>query len=96
MTLETVERQRRTVWGATAFNEMAILARLGRRGWRLVGFGPLFLLLERTDRPWEHTRLVWETRAVRAAMARDGWEYVGRWLTLVYYARPVRDQDAAS
>jgi hypothetical protein len=85
------EAATRRITGAHAFNEMAILKVEGKAGNHLVGFGPLYLLVQESDRQWEHKRITnfsWQTRD---DLESKGWIYVGAWLPFLYYKRPVAD-----
>ena len=73
---------RRVIKGVTAFNEVEVLAREGSAGNHLVGFGAGHLIVEASDHPWEHRRVVG-----RHAPEGD-WEFVGRWFPFRYYKRP--------
>ncbi|WP_252974185.1 hypothetical protein [Janibacter melonis] len=76
--------QRRRLGPVTALDELAELAIAGRQGWRTVGAGMFYHLVERTDRQWEHRRVVWSRPAEH--YARDGWQVGCRafpWLYLV-------------
>ncbi|MFI2753274.1 hypothetical protein ACGIF2_07545 [Cellulomonas sp. P22] len=67
----------------TAFNEMSVLARASRYGWHSVAYGPLFHIVERDDRQWEHTR------THGSVPSGDGWMPVGSgWAWWSYWARP--------
>ena len=81
--------RQRVVNGATLFNEMQILEREGRAGWRLVGVGVLKLRLESSDQAWEHIRRVDQSPADRRAMLQAGWQHVGNYLMWHYYTRPL-------
>jgi hypothetical protein len=81
--------RQRVVRGATLFNEMEILEREGRAGWRLVGVGVLKLHLESSDQAWEHVRCVDQSPADRRAMLEAGWRHVGNYLMWHYYTRPL-------
>ncbi len=76
--------QRRRLGPVTALDELAELEIAGRQGWRTVGAGMFYHLVERTDTQWEHRRVVWSR--VAEHYARDGWQ-VGclafPWLYLV-------------
>lgn len=81
--------QQRVLRRVTAFNEQAVLSRAGRYGYRLVGYGPRYIVLERDSVPWQHVR-----RTVfgldREQMDSEGWRPVGAgWGPWVYYARPM-------
>ena len=71
----------------SAFNEMAALAEAGRAGWHSVGYGPLFHLLERSDKQWEHLRLLMPGREVEE-LAKRGWQRIGEgWFPWTYLKR---------
>jgi hypothetical protein len=75
---------RRVLRPLSAFNEMAALARAERYGWHSVGYGPLYHVLERDDRHWEHAR-TWGGRPDGA-----GWQPVGGgWGWWSYWTRPL-------
>ena len=58
----------------TAFDEMAVLAIEGRRGWHVVDYGTLFHVVEHSGRQWEHRRLLWTPgNAARRRLETDGW-----------------------
>ncbi|NMM23133.1 MAG: hypothetical protein HHJ11_06495 [Phycicoccus sp.] len=80
--------RQRVVNRATLFNEMQILEREGRAGWRLVGVGVLKLRLESSDQSWEHIRRVDQSPADRRATLQAGWQHVGNYLMWHYYTRP--------
>ncbi|GAA1251295.1 MULTISPECIES: hypothetical protein [Janibacter] len=76
--------QRRRLGPVTALDELAELEIAGRQGWRTVGAGMFYHLVERTDTQWEHRRVVWSRPAEH--YARDGWQVGCRafpWLYLV-------------
>jgi hypothetical protein len=76
--------------GATAFNEMAIMAEEGRAGRELVGTGPLTLIFRQTDRPWECRRVTaLFPEPARARLERAGWTYVSSWYPFHYFKRPI-------
>jgi hypothetical protein len=52
----TTGRGRRVLSPLTAFDEMAVLEREGRRGWHVVDFGPLYHVVEASDSVWQHRR----------------------------------------
>lgn len=80
---------------ATAFDELAVLAEMGAAGWELTGFGPLVLHFRRpaqtADLPrWEYHRLAGRLSAsARHALERQGWTFVGSWVTFHYFKRAV-------
>lgn len=77
---------RRTITPVTAFNEMAELDAAARDGWHLVDYGPLFLVVEASDRVWEHRRAF---GGQRRRMKAEGWTQVGVWsFPWRYYKRP--------
>lgn len=79
---------RRILSPVTAFDEMAELAIAGRAGWHSVDYGALHHVLEKSDVQWEHRRAAWGTFS-RAALERDGWQFVGSgWFPWSYWARP--------
>jgi len=68
---------RKVLTPVTAFDEMALLAAEGRRGWHVVDFGTLFHVLEWSDRQWEHRRLLWSPgTAARHRLESEGWSLV--------------------
>lgn len=78
----------RVVRGATAFNEMNLLAEEGAKGNHLVGFGGLYLLVQRSHQTWEHHReAAWNVAARRARLEKAGWLYVGSWFPFHYFKR---------
>ena len=78
--------------GATAFNEMAILAQEGREGRELIRTGLLSLLFRQTDSPWEYRRVtaLFPDQA-RARLQRSGWAYVSSWYPFHYFKRPIAE-----
>jgi hypothetical protein len=71
----------------TAFDEMDALNREGEFGWHSIGFGTLYHLVEKSDRQWEHLRVL-ATSPHRRQLEADGWERVGTmWFPWAYYAR---------
>lgn len=79
----------RRIEGATAFNEMQILAREGEAGYHLVGFGALSLTVKASGQRWEHRReLALNIAATRARLERAGWTWVGAWFPFHYFKRP--------
>lgn len=83
-----VSPERRVLSGVHAFNEQAVLEVEGDSGYHLVGFGPLYMEVERSDHPWEHRRVTLASGAVHARLEREGWEHVGNWFPFSYYKRP--------
>jgi hypothetical protein len=80
---------RRVVTGVTAFTEMAILEAEGARGWHLVEFGPLYLVLERSPHRWVHKRVTLPARASQRRLEHDGFTAVGTWFPFRYFKRPL-------
>jgi len=83
--------RRKVLSPVTAFDEMALLAAEGRRGWHLVDYGTMSHLLESSDRQWEHRRLLWTPGATaRRHLEADGWSLVQEaTFPWGYYARPL-------
>jgi hypothetical protein len=79
--------KRRVLRGVHAFNEQAALDAEGAKGFHLVGFGPLYLVLESSEMPWEHRRVVLATRSARAQLRSEGWDEVGTWFPFTYFKR---------
>lgn len=77
----------RRIEGATAFNEMQLLAAEGKAGFHLVGFGALFLLVKPSRHVWEHRRETALTIGNRARLEAAGWTYVGGWFPFQYFKR---------
>lgn len=76
-TAEAGDPPRKVLAPVTAFDEMALLASEGRRGWHVVDFGTLFHVLEWSDRQWEHRRLLWSPgTAARRHLEAEGWSLV--------------------
>ena len=68
---------RKVISPVTAFDEMAILADEGRRGWHVVDYGTLSHVLEASERQWEHRRMPWTPgNAARRHLEADGWRLV--------------------
>lgn len=83
---------RRVITPVTAFNEMAELDAAGHDGWHLVDYGTLFLVVEASDRAWEHRRVF---VGQRRRMNADGWTQVGSGsFPWGYYKRPVDRPDS--
>jgi hypothetical protein len=81
---------RKVLSPVTAFDEMAVLAVEGRRGWHSVDYGTLFHLVEHSDRQWEHRRLPWTPgHTARRRLEAEGWMLI-RDTTFPwgYYKRP--------
>jgi len=77
----------RRIEGATAFNEMQLLAAEGRAGFHLVGFGALYLLVKPSRHVWEHRRETALSIGNRARLEAAGWTYVGGWFPFQYFKR---------
>jgi hypothetical protein len=86
---------RRVVTGVTAFTEMAVLSVEGDRGWHLVDFGPLYLVLERSPHRWAHRRVTLPARAAQRRLESEGFAAVGTWFPFRYFKREL-DAPAAS
>ncbi|GAB3238260.1 hypothetical protein GCM10027586_16080 [Kineococcus gypseus] len=82
-------RPRRVLTPLTAFDEMAVLEREGRRGWHVVDYGTLYHLVEASDQQWEHLRQPWNPTA-RRRLEKEGWTLI-RTATFPwgYYKRPL-------
>lgn len=81
---EPSQAERRRLGPITALDELPELELAGRQGWRTVGAGMLYHLVERTDTQWETRRVVWRKPA--AAYETEGWVVAVRvfpWLYLV-------------
>jgi hypothetical protein len=89
------EPARRVITNVTAFTEMAVLAAEGDRGWHLVDFGPLYLVLERSPHRWVHRRVTLPARAAQRRLEQDGFATVGTWFPFRYFTRET-DAPAAS
>lgn len=69
----------------TAFDEMSILGRAGQFGWHCVGYGPLYLRVERDERQWQHARTI-----IGNQPGGEGWQRIGwGWGWWRYWARPL-------
>jgi hypothetical protein len=79
--------ERRVLTGVTAFTEMALLETEGARGWHLVDFGPLYLVVERSPHRWQHRRITLPARAAQRRLERDGFTAVGTWFPFRYFKR---------
>ena len=78
-----------TRFGATAFNEVGMLSEEGRKGNELIGTGALQLVFRKTERPWEHRRVVAvSTGTMLENMSQSGWTYVSSWFPFHYFKRP--------
>ncbi len=83
------ETRTRRITGAHAFNEMSLLRVEGKAGNHLVGFGPLFLLVQESEQQWEHKRVINFSWQAKEDLESKGWIYVGAWLPFLYYKRPI-------
>lgn len=78
---------------ATAFDEMDILADLGRDGWELTGVRDFGLHARRPEDPTARSEWDYERRqAIRRGPALEdmeaaGWTQCGRWVTFHYFKR---------
>jgi hypothetical protein len=77
----------RRIYGATAFNEMQMLAAEGKAGFHLVGFGALYLAVKASRHEWEHRRETALTDAKRTRLEAAGWTFVGGWFPFQYFKR---------
>ncbi len=87
--IEFDESRCRQITGATAFNEMGILKIEGKAGYHLVGFGPLFLMVQESEQQWEHKRIIAfaGSQTPGQRLTSEGWIYVGAWKFFQYYKR---------
>ncbi|PXA70828.1 hypothetical protein [Cryobacterium arcticum] len=68
---------RKVISPVTAFDEMAVLATEGLRGWHLVDFGTLFHVLEESEQQWEYRRMPWTPgSSARRRLEAEGWQLV--------------------
>lgn len=78
---------------ATALDEMAILAELGRAGWELTGVREFGLIARRPTDPvalktWEYERRnAVRHQPITREMSTAGWQPCGRWVTFHYFKR---------
>ncbi len=89
--IELDESRCRRISGATAFNEMEMLRIEGKAGYHLVGFGPLFLMVQESEQQWEHIRIVAfaGSQSPGQRLTSEGWIYVGAWCFFQYFKRVV-------
>jgi hypothetical protein len=80
---------RRVITGVTAFTEMDALRKAGRAGFHLVDFVAYHLVVEVSDRQWEHRRALAPSRAAQRRLDAAGWRAVGSWFPFGYYTRPL-------
>ena len=76
--------------GATAFNEMNLLAKEGDAGRELIEVGMATLFLRQTEQIWEHRRAVSLIGPDRTMLADEGWTYVCSWFPFHYFKRTLR------
>lgn len=81
---ETSGPEERWLGPVTAFDEMPELQLAGRAGWRTVEAGILKHRMVRTDRSWEHKRVLWS--GVRRH-EKSGWQVGCRAFPWVYLIR---------
>jgi len=83
----TWDGQVRIVSGLTAFNEMKVLEVLGEHGWHSIGYGMFHHVVRKSDKQWEHVRLLASQDTVRTLLS-EGWERIGSgWFPWVYLKR---------
>lgn len=88
------QRYEARTFRATAFDEVEILAELGRDGWELTGVRDFGLHARRPVDPgartaWEHARRTGVRRGpVLTPLEAEGWTPCGRWLVFHYFKRP--------
>lgn len=82
---------------ANAFNENAVLERMGEEGWEMTGFGLAALHFRRPEntrlrRKWEYKRVNGLlTNANRAELEKQSWSFLGNWMgTFHYFKREAR------
>ena len=73
--------------GVTAFTEMGVLEAERARGWHLVDFGPLYLVVERSPQRWAHRRVTLPSRATQRRLEQGGWTAGGTWFPFRYFKR---------
>lgn len=73
-------------FGATAFNEMAMMRNEGRNGNELINTGMLTLTFRSTEYNWEYRRRL-GVAPMMAEMKAAGWTYVSSWLPFHYFKR---------
>jgi hypothetical protein len=59
----------------TAFDEMLVLEREGRRGWHSIDYGTLYHLVEASPWQWQHRRIMWGSPS-RKRLQDEGWELI--------------------
>ncbi|HTE56231.1 MAG TPA: hypothetical protein VK698_35505 [Kofleriaceae bacterium] len=80
---------RRVLTGVHLFNEARILDQEGRRGFHLVDFGALYLVVEASAQQWKHRRMLGGTPAREKRLRAEGWIPVGSWFPFQYFKRPL-------
>jgi hypothetical protein len=59
----------------TAFDEMLVLEREGRRGWHSIDYGTLYHLVEASPWQWQHRRIMWGSPS-RKRLQDEGWQLI--------------------
>jgi len=78
---------------ASAFDEVRILAKMGRASWELTDLGALYLEFRRPADDklatmWEYYRYSGLThKGARRKMLAQGWEPAGQWANWLYFKR---------
>ncbi len=76
----------------TAFNEMEALERVGMYGWHSVGYGPLYHLVVKSPRRWQHARVA-TFGGGSTSFEEHGWQRVGKsWFPWSYYKRELMEE----
>lgn len=76
--------------GATALNEMRMLAEEGAANRELVAVGLLTLSFRQTSKPWTYRRIVaFAPGQAIAQESRAGWVFVAAWYPFLYFKRQV-------
>ena len=57
----------------------------------LLAHGPFYLVLEASDRQWEHRRAIAPSRAAQRRLEGEGWQLAGTWFPFRYYARALAE-----
>ena len=74
--------------GATAFNEMSLLARAGEDGLELMGVGMLALICRKTEHQWAYRRTV---GLGHRSLTDAGWHLADAWFPFRYYKRMIEN-----
>lgn len=75
----------------TAFNEMEVLEEVGRYGWHSVAYGPLYHLVVKSPRQWQHARVA-ALGGGPASLEEHGWQRIGKgWFLWNYYKRELAE-----